>query len=300
MECFYPITGYQGPDGKVRPGTRQTTPGKSITIACGQCTGCRLERSRQWAVRIMHEAQMHEDTCWITLTYNKKHLPEDKSLVKADFQKMIKRWRRWLIKPEVLRYYMCGEYGEEDHRPHYHACIFGQNFPDQTLWRQKNGNKLYRSKTLEKLWPFGHSEIGTLTQESAGYTARYIMKKQTGDKGVIEYGISFDHETGEVQRESRIPPYNAMSLKPGIGRSWIQKYHNEVYLLDEVISNGHPSRPPRYYDSYLERINPEGHERLKATRLAKGRTYAHDNTPARLRVKEEVLAAKTQTLKRDL
>lgn len=65
-----------------------------FTIPCGQCVGCRLEHSRRWAVRMMHEAQMHDKNCFITLTYNDQYLPADGSLHLDHFQKFMKRLRK--------------------------------------------------------------------------------------------------------------------------------------------------------------------------------------------------------------
>ena len=75
---------------------------------------------------------------------------------------------------------MCGEYGDKLGRPHYHAIIFGVTFVDKKLWSIRRGNNLYRSATLEKLWPYGFSSIGTVNFETAAYVARYVTKKITG------------------------------------------------------------------------------------------------------------------------
>lgn len=139
----------------------------------------------------------------------------------------------------------------------------------------------------------GNVEIGELTSKSAAYTARYIMKKFSGPSADLHY---LDTTTGEILQ----PPYTTMSTRPGIGRSWIDKYHKEVFPLDEVIVDGHQARPPKYYDAQYERIDPEGYAELKKKREANGNKHKADNTPARLAVKAEHLEAKTSTLKRKL
>lgn len=63
-------------------------------LPCGKCRGCRLEKSRQWALRIMHEASLYDDNCFVTLTYDDEHLPKDGSLVKKDFQLFMKKLRK--------------------------------------------------------------------------------------------------------------------------------------------------------------------------------------------------------------
>lgn len=294
MACFHPIMGFQGKDGKVRP---KDYSGKPMTIACGQCSGCRLERSRQWAVRIMHEASMHSHNSFITLTYDDKHLPEDKSVDVTHFQKFMKRLRLD-VAPRPIRFYHCGEYGDNEGstelgRPHYHAAIFGWDFPAKTTWKDRNGFQTYRSEQLERLWPLGISEIGTLTKESAAYIARYIMGKVNGRRQDNYY---LDIETGVIRK----PPYTTMSTRPGIGKSWIDAYMPEVYPLDHVIVDGKEARPPRYYDAQYEKHDPEGYGALKLKREETGRTHKADNTPERLAVKEEYSKRKTVTLAREL
>ncbi|MEO5355656.1 MAG: hypothetical protein H7835_21005, partial [Magnetococcus sp. XQGC-1] len=103
----------------------------------GQCVGCRLERSRQWAIRVMHEASQHEHNCFITLTYNDDNLPANGSLNYRHFQNFMKRLRKYYVEFTV-RFYMCGEYGENFARPHYHACIFAIMFMLRCLMHNTN------------------------------------------------------------------------------------------------------------------------------------------------------------------
>ena len=137
-----------------------------VSVPCGRCTGCRLEYSRQWAIRCVHEAQMHEHNAFITLTFDKEHLPDDHSIRKEHLQKFFKRLRKRI--GVDIRYFACGEYGSRNNRPHYHAIIFGYDFPDKYLHtKTRNGDLLFRSPTLEKAWKFGYSLIGHVTFESA-------------------------------------------------------------------------------------------------------------------------------------
>ena len=142
----------------------------NLSIPCGRCMGCRLEKSRQWAVRCMHEAKCFEDNCFITLTY--AVTPEHGSLTNepSDFTLFMKRLRKRF--PDIkIRYFMCGEYGERGSRPHYHACLFNFDFPDKQLFRRSpSGSLVYRSKVLEELWPFGFSSIGEVNFNSGKYT----------------------------------------------------------------------------------------------------------------------------------
>lgn len=293
MPCFHPVPAYK-PDQGGSIIFHERANYSPIEIKCGQCLGCRLERSRQWAVRCMHENQMHAMSSFVTLTYNDEDLPNDNSLRYSDFQKFMRRVRR---KFPDARFYMAGEYGEENFRPHYHALLFGVHFVDRIHWRQSPaGFELYRSKLLDSLWPLGNAEIGNVTFESAGYVARYVMKKVTGNRANDHY----QRVSPEGEIYWLVPEFNRMSLKPGIGATWFEKYKKEVYPVDYVIVNGNKCRPPKYYDKLLEMdssflVDEVGYERYKMSlRLA------DDNTPDRLRAREIVAAAGLSFKKRNL
>lgn len=266
MPCYHPLRATKRHDphtGKNRvrilrkddPWPDQSLVGSSserMFLPCGQCIGCRLERSRKWAIRCIHEAQMHEDNCFITLTFDGENVTN--SLVKADFQKFMKRLRK-CFDDRTIRYFHCGEYGSLLQRPHHHACLFGVDFPDKTLFSQRQGVRLYVSGTLQKLWPYGYSTVGEVTFESAAYVARYILKKQTGEKAPAHYA-------------GRLPEYTTMSRRPGLGSAWFNKFGSDVFPSDEIILPGRgPCKPPKYYDRIFDRIDPVRMEAVKRKRL---------------------------------
>jgi hypothetical protein len=295
MACFHPLQAYQTSDGSIIFSERKGDVVRSLSLPCGQCWGCRLERSRQWAVRCMHEASLHEQNCFITLTYDNDHCPSDRSLNYGDFQRFMKRFRK-RFKGSTIRFYMAGEYGEKFERPHFHACIFGFNFPDLTVWkRTPSGALIYRSKSLEDLWPFGYSSVGDVTFESAAYVARYVMKKRTGKVAGDHYETT-DMETGEIK--DRVPEFNRMSLKPGIGADWFKRFHSDVYPHDRVIVNGRETRPPKFYDKKFAEQFPEEFEQLQFQRFVDAVDRFEDNTDERLAVKEQVTIARTRQLSR--
>ena len=298
MPCYHPLTAYQCADGSiVFQERRWFNAVKTLSLPCGQCIGCRLERSRQWAMRCMHEAQLHEKNCFITLTYDNTHLPSDGSLHYKDFQLFIKRLRKKFGNTRI-RYYMAGEYGENFGRPHFHACIFGYDFHDKKLWqRSPSGSMLYRSADLELLWPFGYSSIGDVNFESAAYVARYIMKKVTGHNAKDHY-TEINPETGEITK--RKPEFNKMSLKPGIGYDWYKIYKTDVYPHDYVIIKGKKVKPPKFYDKKYKKDNPYEFDEILYNREINGKLNSEDNTLERLIVKEQVQNAKLQKLKRSL
>jgi hypothetical protein len=306
MACYHPLTAYlsghqtNNATGKSfrRVSFKETDEhDRQISLPCGQCIGCRLERSRQWAMRCIHEAQLHENNCFITLTYNDQNLPQNGSLTKSDFQKFIKRLRKF-IAPAKLRYYMAGEYGTSFGRPHFHACIFGHDFHDKKLHqRTASGSVLYTSKDLEKLWTYGYSSIGDVTFESAAYVARYIMQKQTGKVDPNHYTFC-DLQTGELIKLQ--PEYNQMSLKPGIGADWYKKYKNDVYPHDFVEIRGKKLKPPKYYDQLYSKENPYEFDQILYTREKQAKLRPEEHSYERLLVKETVQKAKLQQLKRKL
>lgn len=306
MACFKPLKGYRSrvksENGKypVVFNSRLGNYDQPMDVPCGQCIGCRLERSRQWAVRLIHEKQMHEQSCFLTLTYDPKNLPEHGSLRPKDFQDFMKRLRRWL-KHKKIRYYHCGEYGEETFRPHYHAILFGYDFADkQLLYTTKRGDKVYTSAKLDERWGLGQCSIGEVTFESAAYVARYVTKKITGAKADDHYGVIINKETGEVTPR-RIPEYTTMSN--ALGKSWFNKYTGDVFPYDEVVVRGKKMKPPKYYSLLYEQLEPEKHFAMKAARKAQAKKpeVQADNIDPRLRVKEQIANSKlNQLLKRKL
>ncbi|WNK12574.1 MAG: replication initiator protein [Microvirus sp.] len=303
MPCYHPLKAFQCFDKSiVFDEVRKHDIVRSLDLPCGQCVGCRLERSRQWAIRCMHEAQLHKHNCFITLTYDNTHLDPNKSLDYEDFKGFIKRFRRHVEyhygSSTKIRFYMAGEYGENFGRPHFHACIFGYDFPDKKLWkRTPAGSLIYRSTELEALWPFGYSSVGDLNFESAAYTARYIMKKVTG-KHQNQHYHELDPETGEIIK--RTPEFNKMSLKPGIGCDFYKKYTSDIYPQDYIILRGKKVKPPKYYDKQYKIDQPYEYDELLYMREKNAKLNSEDNTPERLNAKETVTLAKLQKLKRNL
>lgn len=267
---------------------------RSLWIPCGQCMECRKTYANQIAVRCVHEAKMHDVSSFITLTYRPECL-ESPSLIYRDFQMFCRRVRE-RVRP--FRFYMCGEYGETTRRPHFHACIFGIGFEDRYPWRMSSaGFQLYRSDLLESLWTSGSAEVGELSIQSARYVAGYVSKKITGDRAEDHY-ISLNPLTGECW--PLVPEFSRSSNRPGIGATWFQKYGEAQYVRDGVVIDGKVVKMPRYYDKLMERINPKKLGRVKRARLVAARAFKADQTPDRLRVREECSRQKVNRFKRDM
>lgn len=275
MKCFVPIQAYK-PDLGGSLIFSERAGYRPVFIRCGQCTGCRLTRACGWAIRCLHEGQCHEWSSFVTLTYDDIHVPRDASLCYKHFQLFMRRIRRRF--PEC-RFYMAGEYGEENGRPHYHAILFGVHFYDRYYWRESPaGFSLFRSKLLESCWKYGASEIGDLSFESAGYIARYCMKKVTG-KLADEHYKRVD-ENGEVYW--LVPEFNHMSLKPGIGAKWFEKYKKQVYPRDYIIVDGRKLKPPKYYDKLIQEEVGTLFDDVEFERYKKSLELIDDSTPDRL------------------
>lgn len=273
-----------------------------VEVPCGQCIGCRLERSRQWAMRIVHESSLYDFNSFITLTYSERHMPYDFSLKVEHFQKFMKRLRK-AREGQKIRFFHCGEYGEKEFRPHYHAILFGVDFPDRVTADLVNSpHPLYISEELTRLWPFGFSTIGDVTFESAAYCARYCVKKVTGEKAEAHY-LAIDDQTGEVHTLK--PEYTTMSRGGrtkagenlgGIGSRWYEKFKDDAYPSDFVVMRGQKMRPPKYYDSRYEITHPRELELVKRQRIKDAARHKEDQTLERMRVREAVKTAQVRTL----
>jgi hypothetical protein len=299
VPCFRPIQGYRTASGAFSMTLPNNNPEgfpTRMSVPCGQCIGCRIEQSRMWAVRITHEASQHSQNAFLTLTYRPEDLPSDGSLVKRHHQLFMKKLRKSLGKTPV-RFFHCGEYGEQLQRPHYHTILFGYDFPDKVLWKELPSGRLYLSPTLENLWGHGFCTIGAVTVQSAAYVARYVTKKINGELAEDHYRKT-DPVTGETHKIQ--PEYVTMSRRPGVAREWFRQFKTDVYPGDFVVINGKKYKTPRYYDKLLKEEDPLSHERIKEQRLATALAHAENNTPDRLAIREEVLERKTQLLKRGL
>lgn len=275
--------------------TKGLIEGSSFLLPCGGCIGCKIDRSRDWATRCYHESTMHDQNSFITLTYADEHLPPDFGLHTRVWQLFMKRLRKAVgIK---IRFFASGEYTDPPfNRPHYHALIFGYQFPDIVRWTQRKGNSLYRSKLLETIWPYGFCTVGNVTHQSSGYVARYVMKKMNGDGEQALANYTRVHPiTGTIHQVKR--EFCVMSRRPGIGHTWFQKYKTDAFPSDFVIVDGRKQSVPAYYSKQLEK---EELEHYKRERKRKSLTRREDNTPERLKVREEVKRLTLQQLKRDL
>lgn len=320
MSCYRPVFGYID----IRPGIgkrfhllrfqgertelereRMEADSKFLEVPCGKCLGCRLDKSKEWATRIMLESKYYlSDEChFITFTYDDDHIPTLKNglhtlVTAAEFGKELKRLRSLLDRSsgDKIRFYGCGEYGDKFERPHYHFIIFGLKLPDKQLFKiSKSGSPIYVSEFLNNFWNKGFVTVQDLTYESAAYTARYVMKKQT-KKFHEAYG--------------RVPEWVNMSRKPGIGRQYFEDYKDQIYKFDGIpVKQRHGAymqKPSRYFDKLYDVSDHEKCEAIKSVRRKKGSdssilkmTRTSLSLDRQRAVDEEAKAAQILSLKRN-
>ncbi|AXH75025.1 MAG: replication initiator protein [Microviridae sp.] len=220
-------------------------------------------------------------------------MPEGGSLRYRDFQLFMKRLRKQTR--TRVRYFVCGEYGEQLQRPHYHACLFGYDPPDKRpVILLAKEYKSWRSKELERLWPHGHIHIGELNVRSAGYAARYCLKKITGFQAATHY----QRVDADGVVHNLLPEFARMSLRPGIAALWFNRYRSDVCTQDYVVHDGRKFSVPKYYDRLNEREDPDDYAKWKEDRESRALAFRQDATPERLAVREVVEAARIAQLKR--
>lgn len=288
MACFNPML--------ARPGSAKFSSGKpvlifrrkdsdlppsdfSMSIPCSQCIGCRMEYGRQWAMRCVKEAESHASNCFVTLTYNGDR--DFTSLDKRDLVLFMKKIRNNY--GNGIRFFAAGEYTQA-FRPHFHVLFFGLDFADKVPFKKSpSGEMLYRSDGLEKLWTAGYSSIGAVTFESAGYVAKYALKKVTGV-------VANDVFRSTIEDFGLVPEFVQMSRGSkklgtgGIGRAWFEKYADEVFPMDRVFMRDKWMKPPRFFMNVYAKDHPLEVELLKLDR--KNNVDMDDNTDIRLIAKE--------------
>lgn len=302
MPCYKPWLRYRLANGELSSVERGDVV-STVTIPCGWCVGCRLEKAQEWAIRILHEVKLYgpHRCCWPTLTYDAEHLPPGGSLVKEDPIRFIDAIRKRLRRAgEVcdVRYFGSGEYGLKLFRPHYHVCLMGFRPDDlREAPKSRRGSDQMVSDMLTEIWGKGRVTVGELNEKSAGYTARYSMKKVYG-KEAIEYYARVDPETGEVFH--LLPEFAFMSTRPAIGKRWAERFESDFFVGSDgmVVVNGREVKAPRYYLRKWAERNPEAAEDLKLLRLRRAQLRFSDNTDERLAVKEVVKLAQIRALSR--
>ncbi|AXH75713.1 MAG: replication initiator protein [Microviridae sp.] len=241
-------------------------------VPCGKCLGCRMDYAREWSNRCLIELSQHDESCFVTLTYDDDHVPVSyaadadgcavpvHTLRKVDFQLFMKRLRKGRA---PIRFFACGEYGGQTFRPHYHAILFGYRPSDLEYWSKSgSGMSLFRSAELDRIWSKGNVLIGDVSAASAGYVARYVTKKAYRDVG----------DWCDIHNIE--PEFMLSSRRPGIGAC---RYNSSGYGVDSLVvadADGAKRIPiPKYYRRKISLDNPDLYDKmkLKASKLAERR-----------------------------
>lgn len=258
--------------GELRDGLLNET--NFVSIPCGHCIGCRLDKSRQWADRMMLELDHTGKGIFVTLTYDPDHAhpcgtfsdgSPSYTLDKRDVQLFMKRLREH-FSPLQCRFYLAGEYGDSTLRPHYHAVIFGldlSDFPDLEVIGTNEFNQIYyNSNMLSFLWRLGFTSLSSVSWQTCAYVARYVTKKITGVASQDRY-----------DSVGQLPEFSLMSRRPGIGGYYLSDHPDVDLNCDLPISDPYGVRhvnsvlTPKYLYKSLELTNPELYATVSEDRL---------------------------------
>lgn len=272
MKCYAPIRASRG---AINPASGKQSItfdihqaiGNRLELPCGKCPACRADQAMMWAVRCHHEASLHEQNSFVTLTYNEASVPP--ALVKADLQKFFKRLRHQY---GPFRYFACGEYGEQTRRPHYHALIFGHDF----LGGAEQVGEHYDNPLLTQIWGNGHTLVDPVNMATCCYVSGYVNKKN-GDPDT----------------------FTLMSRRPGIGHQWLEAYADDLRRTGTVAIEGREYAIPKRYLAWQDESDPEyfsevRESRRKYVRLKKIESVMQArarliNQKARMKTKKEKL-----------
>lgn len=292
-------------------------------IKCRKCEECKADYARDWSIRCAHEYQMSTCGCFITLTIddskanlfnseeNLRHYckrcvkgnryikyPISYTLSRGLIQDELKRMRDNLYKKYgvSIRYFGCGEYGEQYDRPHYHIIIFGYNFPDKYLLEtSRKGVPIYFSEELQSYWRYGIAKLQDVNHRACMYVAKYCMKKLkfTDDISEIEQYYGREPEFLLMSRgncnSKRCPYINEIiknckvmkSLKSlqnpyckdchfkrgGIGFDWFSHYYEDVLKVGYITLDGIKYPIPKYYLDILKLTDDSKYDKYKLSLL---------------------------------
>lgn len=193
-----------------------------LPVPCGRCPVCQRRRVANWSHRLMQEQRVSNSSFFVTLTYDTRYVPISDNgfmtLKKRDVQLWMKRLRKAHPKDVRLKYYLAGEYGDTNWRPHYHVILFNAELD-----------------LIHEAWQLGEVHVGRVEEASVQYTAKYINK----GKRIPQHS-----------RDDRLPEFSLMSK--GLGKNYLSpamvKYHRASVDRNYVTTAGGARFPlSRYY-----------------------------------------------------
>ena len=256
-------------------------------VPCNHCYACSLKYSQEIATLAMCECKKSEHNYFITLTYDKEHLPFKKelkikekgtdniityfnneelkpTLIPEHMHTFIHNLRQYMERTKDhkgIKYIYCGEYGETTQRPHYHLILMNcplniEDFYDFHV--DKNFKAHWKSKEIENYWDKGMIDIAECEWSSVAYVARYTAKK-----------VAANYDKQKMYSECRIPEFLRRSTK--LGEEYYKENKDKIYKTDEIImktvkGNIGNAKPPRYFDKLYEKEHPREMTLIKLSR----------------------------------
>jgi len=269
MECIRPIKA--GFDSDYNLTFSQKKFNKELSpfeFPCRKCLACRLNMAREKAIRAIHESKSYENNIFLTLTYDQEHIGDGK-LHYRDFQLFMKKLRKEIYESTLdydkhkhrISYMVTGEYGDKTKRPHWHAIIFNYSPSDKKFLRNDPDQPTFTSEIITNLWGNGSTMFGNVTLDSASYVARYAAKK-------LGHGKDQDHD---------YHPIHKTSSKHAIGKSFIEKYYQDIFNHGFVVlPNGQKAGIPRYYEDWFKKNHPDAYLKYLSTIKSEASILAQD------------------------
>lgn len=206
--------------------------GNPIPIPCGHCLSCRVDIQNTMVDRMFCAWTAHQFSSFVTFTYDDKHLPVKEgfrlpTLSKDDVHKYLDNIRHQVKIP--FEYYLCGEYGDQFNRPHYHAVFFGLDY--------QLHDRVFR------IWNKGSVEILPVKPSAFRYVAKYITASPL--PGAVKDAQYYD--------VGLIPPFRKLSR--GLGLSVYLQHMDELQEQGFFILRGRRISVNRYYFNKLCHFN---------------------------------------------
>lgn len=143
------------------------------------------------------------------------------TLKSTDLTRFIKSLRKHFERLGHLgiKYVAGSEYGSHFQRPHYHIIFYNLPLDDLVVvGKNKIGDIYYESKLISKYWIFGMHKIGLVTFESAGYVARYTLKKSS----------LLDYKNLGIEPEK-------LRMSKGVGKNYFDENYHVIFKKGYVV-----------------------------------------------------------------
>lgn len=206
-----------------------------LVTDCWKCIICKKKKARELANRCVLGASMHQQNCFLTLTYDEKQTGYHNTFEYPDIQKFKKRMRSYVTREHngrKIEIFNVHEYGKNG-KKHWHLIVFGYQFPDRESYKNTPSGPLSISKILTRLWPHGNHSIGNVSEASAMYQAQYLEK---------------DIKNGHAGSTK-----SSHSKHSGIGKTFFFKNYKQILRLGFIPFGTQKMPIPRYFQRLAEK-----------------------------------------------